>query len=128
MNFQHRKKKKRLPMNENHTPKFTEQWAIVELMGHRKLGAQISEEIIAGVPMLRVDIPETSQQKAFTQYYSASAIYCLTPTTEQIGRELAECRSERPVQTYELRALPEPQKFDECENDEEDDNDDTQPY
>jgi hypothetical protein len=116
-------------------------WAIVELMGHRRLGAYVREAEIAGAAMLRLDIPEhpwndgctcgslnpdstspdehSSACHIFraegddepldvyaTQFYSASSLYCLTPTTEQMARAVRS-RPE-PVTSWELPrpALP----------------------
>lgn len=81
-------------------------WAIVELMGHRKIGGRVTEQIIAGAPLLRIDVPEVPGQPGFTQFYGAASIYCLTPTTEEIAKKFAAYRREQPVNPYELRALP----------------------
>ena len=35
-----------------------EGWAIVELMGHRRLGGRVSEAVQYGVAMLRLDVPK----------------------------------------------------------------------
>ncbi|MBZ5662729.1 MAG: acetyltransferase [Acidobacteriia bacterium] len=80
-------------------------WAIVELMGHRKLAGRVSEQIIAGVPLLRIDVPQCVAAPGFTTYYGASSIYSLTPTTEAICRAYTAAHRERPVQAYELPAL-----------------------
>lgn len=119
-----------------------EGWAIVELMGHRRLGAFVSEVEIAGAAMLRLDVPEHPWQEGCTcgsekpdsthhddhhydchmfrdpdaddrpvdvhatQFYSASALYCLTPTTEEMARAIRSRPA--PVQQWELQrpALP----------------------
>lgn len=117
-----------------------EGWAIVELMGHRRLGAWVSEAEIGGASMLRLDIPgdscaacghpETRHTSGgmcagdppdgsechcvlipplktdvyATQFYSASALYCLTPSTEEMARAVRS-RPE-PVTSWEL---PRPQ-------------------
>jgi len=86
-------------------------WAIVELMGHRKLAGRVSEKVIAGTALLRIDVPEVAQEDGqpnipgFTQFYGASSIYCLTPTSEEIARRYAGYHRERPVQAYELKLL-----------------------
>jgi hypothetical protein len=80
-------------------------WAIVELMGHRKLAGRVSEQIIAGTPLLRIDVPDTPGCQGFTTYYGASAIYSLTPTAEQICIAYAAAHRERPIQAYELKQL-----------------------
>jgi hypothetical protein len=33
-------------------------WAIIELMGHRRLAGWLSEEEVAGAAFLRIDVPE----------------------------------------------------------------------
>lgn len=59
-------------------------WAIVEVMGHRQVCGMVSEATVAGAQMLRVDVPgKAAGETIATQYYSPSAIYCLTPTTEE---------------------------------------------
>jgi len=47
-------------------------WAILELMGHRRLGGYVSQQEIAGAAMLRIDIPGEDGQPAATQFYSAA--------------------------------------------------------
>jgi len=58
-------------------------WCIVELFGHSKIAGLCTEENIAGTNMLRVDVPETKTQPAFTKYYGSSAIYAINPVDEQ---------------------------------------------
>lgn len=126
-------------------PTFKE-WAIVELMGHRRLGAFVSEQVIAGAPLLRIDVPnrcsgitathcpacgdctcpagnsETERTLdddlcplhgfssphgegwAATQFYGVSAIYCITPVTEEVARAVASANQPEPVARWELAA------------------------
>jgi hypothetical protein len=113
-----------------------EGWAILELMGHRRLAGRVSEIEIAGAKMLRLDVPGVGTGRcrwpcsrpathggdlspgarcfehaagapetvplAATQFYSAQAIYCLTPTTEDIARRLAAQSQPAPVARWEL--------------------------
>ena len=86
-------------------------WYILELMGHRKLAGFLTEVTIAGAPMLRLDIPGTADARdgtvnttPVTQYYSAAAVYCMTPTTEDLARGLAETKRPTPVSQFELPA------------------------
>jgi hypothetical protein len=87
-------------------PKF-EQWCILELMGHRRMAGLVSEATIGGQALLRIDVPETANQAAFTQFYGTGSVYCMTPTTEEIARAVAAMSQIRPVSRFEL-ALPEP--------------------
>jgi hypothetical protein len=80
-----------------------EGWAIVELMGHRRLAAHVSEQEIAGTAFLRLDVHNTEDQApVVTQFYSPSAVYCITPTTEDIARKIGERSSPAPVSRFEL--------------------------
>jgi len=77
------------------------QWASVELMGHQRVVGRCSEEMIAGHPMLRVDIPDG---EAFsTRYYGSSAIYCLTVISEDVARKICGRISQQPSFAWDLR-------------------------
>ena len=91
-------------MTGDTTPGF-EGCAILELMGHRRLAGYISEATIAGAPFLRIDIPG---EPAATQYYSAAAVYAITPTTEETAGKVAAIGRPAPVQRWELPAATEP--------------------
>jgi len=64
-------------------------WVILELMGHRMLGGWAKTPGGPGVLglMVRIDIFDGDQTT--TQYYGGTAIYCLTPTTEDLARAAA---------------------------------------
>jgi hypothetical protein len=79
-----------------------EGWAIVELMGHRRLAGIVSQAEQYGVAMLRLDVPEVDGGQAATQFYGGSSIYCVTPTTEEAARLVARRNVPAPVQTWEL--------------------------
>lgn len=95
-----------------------EGWAIVELMGHRRLAGFVTEQTLAGVGFLRLDIvgkqtkvdeddgPDVALHGGFeggvTQFYSPSAVYCITPTTQDIAVTLGRRSAPAPVSRYEL--------------------------
>jgi len=91
-----------------------EGFAILELMGHRRLAGWVSEQTLAGVAFIRIDIPAEKegtphalwdpdeQSYGVTQFYSASAIYCLTPTTKETVLAVAGLNRPAPVQRWEL--------------------------
>lgn len=94
-------------------------WAIVELMGHRRLGGYVLEQDIAGTAFLRIDIPAPratdelptiAYEAEATQFYAPGAVYCITPTTpttEDMARVVAASNRPAPVTEWELRrALP----------------------
>lgn len=75
-------------------------WALVELMGRTKIAGEISEYPFASGSLVRVDVPETKEQPAFTRMYGISAIYCITPVDEIVARTLAENLTTRPVTVW----------------------------
>jgi hypothetical protein len=83
-------------------------WAIVELMGHRRLAGWLTEEQLAGAAFLRLDVPAADGQPAATQYYSPSSVYCITPTTEEIARAAAAVGRPAPIQRWELPRAADP--------------------
>ena len=44
-------------------------WCVVELFGHQRISGKCSEQNVAGTNMLRVDVPETKSNQAFTRFY-----------------------------------------------------------
>lgn len=88
-----------------------EGWAIVELMGHRRLAGRVSEASQYGVAMLRLDVYD-ADGKVATQFYGGASIYCLTPTTEELARRVGQMSRPSPVQPWELPQLPEPMACD----------------
>lgn len=123
-------------------------WAILELMGHRRLGGYVTEQEIAGTASLRIDVPsgctgvaaswcprcgdctckrgdgdleQTNPrcplhgadshhvEMAATQFYSPSAVYAITPTTEEMAAAVALRNQPEPVHRWELPQLEPPQ-------------------
>ena len=85
-------------------------WAILELMGHRRLGGKVSEEEHFGAKMARIDIPQelvADGAPSVTQYYGGGAIYSLTPCSEAAARIAARMSRPEPIHSWELPALPE---------------------
>lgn len=85
----------------NETPTF-EGWAILELMGHRRLAGYVREQTVAGAGFLRIDVPGPDGTPVASQLYSPGALYCLTPTTEDIARRVAAGCQPEPVTRWEL--------------------------
>lgn len=117
-----------------------EEWAILELMGHRRLAGKVTEAAIGGGSFIRIDMPMKDGSNS-TQFYSPGSIYCITPTTEQIARTIALESQPEPVNRWELKQLEEPTGFSPSDRvkspdgldmfegvDEDDDEDDDEPY
>jgi len=79
-----------------------EGWAIVELMGHRRLGGQVSQAEQYGTVMLRIDVPR-ADGSATTHFFGGSSLYGVHPTTEEMARMVAERNDPSPVQRWELQ-------------------------
>ena len=96
-----------------------EGWAIIELMGHVRIAGHVRPEEHYGKALLRVDIPGPDGTTV-TQLYSPDALYCVTPTTEEIARSVAKSSQRIPVHRFELRGLPAPSEPDDDDPDDED--------
>ena len=93
-------------------------WAVVELMGHRRLAGWVSEQQIAGATLLRIDIPgsETLDESgpwSATQFYAAAAIYSITPTTADVAIRARAIGHPNPVTRWELPPADEDDPADE---------------
>jgi hypothetical protein len=75
-------------------------------MGHRRLGGRVSEATVAGAPFVRIDIPHPQklEHMVATQFYSPTAVYAITPTTEDVARAISRGAPE-PVSRWELQAI-----------------------
>ena len=71
-------------------------------MGHRRLAGRVTETTIAGAGFLRIDVPGENGQAIATQFFAPTSVYALTPTTEQMARDVAQRAKVAPVQEWEL--------------------------
>lgn len=78
-------------------------WAILELMGHRRLAGFVQEVTLAGAGMLRIDVP--SKDGDATQFFQPASIYALTPCSEATARAVAGAGLPAPVNEWELPSL-----------------------
>lgn len=83
-----------------------DEWVILEILGHRRLAGRVTEVTIADGAFLRIDIPGGDGQAPMTQYYAASSVYAITPTTEALARRAAALFRPAPVSRWELAAAP----------------------
>jgi hypothetical protein len=109
-------------MMDNEPKPTFDQWCIVELMGRQVIAGRVTEQTIGGCAFLRVDVPETEKQPAFTRFYGQAAIYAMTPVSEDVARIALRRFTPEPVNVYvpELRQLA---PVFERDDDEDDDND-----
>lgn len=81
-----------------------ETWGILEIMGHNRYAGLISEQAVGGASFVRIDVPEFPGRPAFSKLFGAGSIYCLTPTSEEVARGLANNLQQRPLSVYDLPA------------------------
>lgn len=55
-------------------------WAVVEMLGHRRILGQLSEVTVAGASMLRVDTPSEPPRSVIV---APASLYAITPCTEE---------------------------------------------
>ena len=77
-------------------------WAIVEMLGHRRVIGRVTEQVIAGAGFIRIDVPGEGGDPAVTQIVAPASIYCITPVSEQVARLTARARPVRPITTWDL--------------------------
>ena len=116
-----------------------EQWCILDIMGHQRFAGLVTEETVAGAAFLRIDIPATGKQVAFTKLFSPSSVYSITPTTEELATAMAANINNAPITIYDLpaemkeklRALPAPAQMRDMDDDQDEFDgyqDDGEPY
>jgi len=79
-------------------------WAVVEIFGHQTYVGQVQEHAIGGCTFVRVDVPATGDQPAYTKFFGNGAIYSITPVAEDLARELAKKFRPSPIATFLLPA------------------------
>jgi len=80
-----------------------DEWAIVELLGHRRLAGRIREVQIAGHGFLRLDIPDTGDEEpGATQFISPGLVYAMHPVDEDTARRAAGLWRSEPVSRRQL--------------------------
>jgi hypothetical protein len=68
-------------------------WALIELFGHQRIVGFLSQQTFGTGVLFRVDVPDLLKdgkvvRVGFTRYFGLSAIYSITPVSEEIVRKL----------------------------------------
>ena len=79
-----------------------EQYAIVDVMGHQRYVGLVTEQVIAGCGFVRVDVPATSEVKAWTKLIGTGSIYAITPVEKDIAVAMDERQQKKPIEAFEL--------------------------
>lgn len=76
-------------------------WAVLELLGHRRLAGRVSEEEHFGVKMGRIDIPQ-KDGSFVTQLFGGASVYGMTVVSEEAARIVALRCDVAPLHQWEL--------------------------
>lgn len=85
-------------------------WALVELFGHTRIAGEVTEQTIAGGAMVRIDVPETDSNPAFTRIVNVQAVYAINPITEDMAKTIASQLEIKPIQIWDIRDYVEKNK------------------
>ena len=92
----------------------TDQWAQVEIMGHRVRFGRIADVARAGVTMLRIDVPTDDPTVFSSELYGGAAIFSITPCTEDSARAYAAQRRRWETPQPPVHRLPSPDPLEEA--------------
>jgi hypothetical protein len=81
--------------------------AVIELFGHTRIAGKVTEQTVAGTSFVRIDVPETEKQPAFTRILHPNAIYAFNPVTEEVMLAMARQISIVPIQDWDIRKMQE---------------------
>jgi hypothetical protein len=90
-----------------------EEWAFVEIMGHKRYAGKVTEQAIGGASFVRIDVPEIDLPTGdvlppFTKLFGAASIYCISPCTEETAKAFAASIRAEGFSRYEAPRLPAP--------------------
>ena len=77
-------------------------WGIVEIFGHQRIAGFVSSQTVGGQSFVRVDVPATTKQAAWSKLYGAGAIYAMTPMAEDLVRQRASALEVAPLTAWDL--------------------------
>ena len=82
-----------LPSVEEPPSSDLKSWALVELFGHQRIVGFLSQQTFGTGVLFRVDVPDLLKEGevkrvGFTRYFGLSAIYSITPVSEEIVKQL----------------------------------------
>jgi len=91
-----------------------DEWAVVEIMGHKKYAGHVTEHAMGGASFVRIDVPEITLQDgqklaAFTKLFGAGSVYCISPCTEETAKAFAARLMAESFSRFEAPRLPAPQ-------------------
>lgn len=83
-----------------------EQFAVIEMMGHRSVVGKITESDIAAGSLLKVTVLNKDGEPDRTEYIGVGSIYCLTIVQEEAAKLAAARNSPEPTWAWGLPTQP----------------------
>lgn len=82
-------------------------WCVFEQLGHARYACLLTVETLAGVEILRLDVPDGDRM--VTTYVGRDTVYAIRPAAEDVVRRLAALwGAPAPARPWELASEPEP--------------------
>mgnify|MGYP001262252041 CR=1 FL=1 len=83
-----------------------QEFAVIEMMGHRKIVGKITESDIAAGSLLKVSVLGKDGKPERTEYIGVGSIYCLTIVTEEAAMAAAAKNAPEPTWAWNLPQRP----------------------
>lgn len=80
-------------------------WAYVELMGHNKIAGHVTEYKFGNQSMIRIDVPAIDDTPKFSKIFNVSAVYAITPLSEQDAIDYAKKIKAKPLDIWEMNEI-----------------------
>lgn len=87
-------------------PQGFDEWALVELMGHRQFAGRVTEQVIAGRGFVRIEVPAVAGRDGFTKLVGTGSVYSITPVEEPVARVIAGNLQDPPIDPWQLEERP----------------------
>jgi len=106
----------------NTTVEKFDEWAVVEIMGHKKYAGHVTEHAMGGSSFVRIDVPEITLSDGqtlapFTKLFGAGSVYCISPVTEETAKAFAAKLMAESFSRFEAPRLPAPSKGTDADED-----------
>jgi hypothetical protein len=89
-------------VSDHNTTERFDLWAIVEMLGHRRVVGRVTEQVIAGAGFIRIDIPAEDGSIGHSQIIAPGSVYAITPLSEDAARIAAHRQVIEPVTVWDL--------------------------
>ena len=80
-------------------------YAIVELFGHNRIAGKVSDQTIGGSSFVRIDVPQTKDEPAWTRFLHPNAIYAINPVSEDIAQAVADRIKAKPIDIWDAEEI-----------------------